>query len=163
MTAFSIETENEVTYVDKWVIYCDKNATDVNLKNDTRGIACETFRNHRSLTSITVPDGIISIDSMPFSGCSSLTSITLPDSITSIYSGAFAFCSNLKSVTLGNGVTSIYSYVFSGCSSLKNINFNGTKAQWKAIKKMSGWYDDNADFTVNCTDGKLDKNENEIV
>ena len=41
------------------------------------------------MTSITIPNGVTSIDWYGFSGCSSLTSITIPDSVTSIGQGAF--------------------------------------------------------------------------
>jgi hypothetical protein len=43
--------------------------------------------------------------------------------------------------------------VFFGCSSLTSINFNGTKAQWEAIRKQEVWID----ATVHCTDGDIKK------
>lgn len=49
----------------------------------------QCFYNCSSLTSITLPKGIISVGKSCFSGCSSLTSITLPKGIT--YVGACCF------------------------------------------------------------------------
>ena len=111
-------------------------------------------------TSVIPNDGsVTSIGDGAFYNCRRLTSVTIPDSVTSIGSSAFSDCSRLTSVTIGNKVTSIDVYAFSGCSGLKRINFNGTKAQWNAIKKGDCWRDNTGDFTVYCTDGTLSKSE----
>ena len=51
-----------------------------------------------------------------------ITSITIPDSVISIEGHAFYNCSGLTSITIPNSVTSIGSDVFSGCDSLINIS-----------------------------------------
>ena len=56
----------------------------------------------------------------------SLTSVTIPGSVTSIEDGAFEFCTNLTKVTIGNGLTRIESYAFSSCTSLTNITIPGS-------------------------------------
>ncbi|MBQ8690063.1 MAG: leucine-rich repeat domain-containing protein [Clostridia bacterium] len=53
------------------------------------------FSGCRSLTSITIPDGVIIIDEYAFSGCDNLTSATIPDSVTVIGKYAFYGCYNL--------------------------------------------------------------------
>ena len=45
-----------------------------------------------SLTSITIPDSVTSIDDWAFRECSSLTSVTIPSSVTSIRSTSFLWC-----------------------------------------------------------------------
>lgn len=82
--------------------------------------------------------------------------------VTSIGERAFMGCSGLTSITIPDSVTSVGSYAFDGCSSLTVIDFNGTKAQWKAIKKDYCWANITGNYTVQCTDGKLNKNGNEI-
>ncbi len=62
--------------------------------------------------------GNYSYSSSAFGECSSLTSITIPNSVTSIERYAFYGCSSLTSITIPNGVTSIGHYAFYGCSSL---------------------------------------------
>ncbi|GHT65022.1 hypothetical protein FACS1894110_05940 [Spirochaetia bacterium] len=57
------------------------------------------------LTSVTIPNGVISIGSMAFYG-NRLTSIIIPNSVISIGSMAF-YRNRLTSVTIPNGVTSI--------------------------------------------------------
>ena len=52
--------------------------------------------------------------------------------------------------------------IFTGCINLETINFNDTKAEWKAYSKVNLWEWQVGDFIVVCTNGKLDKNGNEI-
>ena len=49
--------------------------------------------------------------------------------------GAFYNYSSLESITIPNSVTSIKTYAFNGCSSLKTIIFDGSKEEWKSVKK----------------------------
>ena len=56
-----------------------------------------------------------------FSGCSSLTSVTIPDIITSIDVNAFGTCTGLISIFIPNSVISIDDGAFRECSSLESI------------------------------------------
>ena len=75
-----------------------------------------TFEECNSLTSISIPNSVISIGDLAFSGCNNLTSITIPESVTSIGYEAFNGCNSLTSITIPNSVTSIGSRAFSGCT-----------------------------------------------
>ena len=77
---------------------------------------------HEALTSIAIPEGVISIGMYAFSGCGSLESITIPDSVESIRMSSFEGCTSLKNVTIPNGVTKIEQSAFRDCTSLKSIN-----------------------------------------
>ncbi len=72
------------------------------------------------LTSVKMPESVISIGSHAFCDCSSLKNINIPDNVTDIDEFAFGGCSSLESINIPNKVTDI-SCVFCGCSSLKNI------------------------------------------
>jgi len=56
------------------------------------------FLGCRSLKSITIGEGVRSIEYVAFSGCAGLTSITIPQSVTFIDADAFWNCPDLKSV-----------------------------------------------------------------
>ena len=67
----------------------------------------KAFKDCTSLTSITIPDGVISIGRDAFWLCTSLTSITIPDSVTSIGERAFFGWTSLTSIRYPDIVTSI--------------------------------------------------------
>ena len=91
------------------------------IPNTVRIIDDFAFFSRRCLTSITIPNGVISIGKQSFSYCSGLTSVEISDSVTFIDGSAFGDCKNLTSVTLGSGITSISDSVFYGCLTLTSI------------------------------------------
>jgi hypothetical protein len=68
------------------------------------------------LTSVILPEGVITIGVHAFCECLGLTSVVIPDSVTSIGDYAFYNCTGMTEVTIGSGVTSIGSNAFKGCS-----------------------------------------------
>ena len=54
------------------------------------------------MTSITIPEGIVSIGNNAFANCTGLTGVTIPASVTSIDYCAFHGCANLNDVTILN-------------------------------------------------------------
>jgi len=65
------------------------------------------FQDCTSLTNVTIPNSVTSIEYYAFSFCSRLTSIAIPNSVTSIGNWAFGGCSGLTSVTIPNNTTNI--------------------------------------------------------
>ena len=107
-----------------------------------------SFYNCSNLTSVTIPNSVITIDYCAFDGCTNLTNVTIPDSVTTIgsyafarcnitsvmipnsvltiYKEAFAWCPNLTSVTISNSVTSIGEWAFQYCSSLTSVTIGNS-------------------------------------
>lgn len=79
--------------------------------------------------------------------------------VTSIQEMAFFYCKNLTSITIPVGVTSIGYAAFGGCENLSDITFNGTKEQWKAIKKANGWNPYPGNYILHCLDGDIKKSD----
>ncbi len=79
------------------------------------------FQNCKSITSVTIPSGVTSIENSAFHGCSSLEEITLPEGVTTIGESAFYECKALESITIPSGVTSIGRNAFYGCEELVSI------------------------------------------
>lgn len=84
-------------------------------------ISESAFKNCYSLTSVTIPDSVVSIGASAFNGCSSLISISIPSSVKIISRNTFMGCSSLNSVTIPDSVTTIYDSAFYACSSLTSI------------------------------------------
>ena len=74
-----------------------------------------------AVTSVSMPEGIISIDYNAFKGCQNLESVTLPESLTTLGSYAFYSCKLLKTIKIPSGVTAIPSSCFYECSSLESV------------------------------------------
>lgn len=61
-------------------------------------IGDRAFYEQSALTSITIPNGVTSIELLAFSYCTGLASITIPNSVSSIEGYAFKRCSGLESI-----------------------------------------------------------------
>ena len=101
------------------------NEIELTLPADYRGegytIGENVFKGNNTITSITIPNSVTSIESGAFAWCDGLTSITIPNSVTSIGQEAFYKCSGLTSITIPNSVTSIGYGAFWGCYGLESI------------------------------------------
>ena len=97
------------------------NLTSIVIPDNVVSIGYDAFRGCTSLTDVTIPDSVTSIGSDAFSGCIGLTSVTIPDSVISIGNWAFGSCTSLTSVTIPDSVTSIGSNAFSGCTGLTSV------------------------------------------
>ena len=84
-------------------------------------ISKEAFEEHRSLTSVIIPDSVNSIGGRAFYGCTRLKSVVIGNSVTSIDFAAFSHCTSLESVVIGESVTSIGNVAFNECTSLESV------------------------------------------
>lgn len=99
----------------------------VNIGNGVQTIPDWAFYNCSALSSVSIPNTVISIGSSAFRGCSSLQSITIPSSVTSIGQFALQNCINLNTLNY-NAINCTISYSSSsyyhwlkGCSSLSEL------------------------------------------
>ena len=114
--------ENNVFYIGNHLIeandFIDGGYT---IKEGTTCIAESAFYGCDYLTSITIPNTVISIGRFAFCDCTGLTSVVIPDSVTSIGSYAFDGCNNITSVVIGDSVDSIGDCAFRDCSGLTSV------------------------------------------
>ena len=110
-----------VTTIGDFAFHYCISLTTISIPDSVISIGYRAFYNCTNLTSIIIPDSVTSIGDDAFALCSGLTNITIGDSVTSIGDDAFASCSSLTSITIPDSVTSIEAYTFYGCTSLTSI------------------------------------------
>lgn len=103
----------------------------------------------------------LTIKAYAFENCKSMKTLKI-NGVKWIDNYAFELCKNLTEVTFYSRPYTLGKGLFFG-SGLQKINFNGTMSQWKSISKVTGWNEGTWDFVIYCTDGKLNKNDNEIT
>ncbi len=81
----------------------------------------KAFLQHRTITGITIPEGVTGIGNKAFYHCTGLRSVTIPGSAGSLGGWLFCSCFNLASATIGNGVTRIGYWEFFWCTSLTEV------------------------------------------
>lgn len=147
---------NNITSICNYAFYHCESLTNVTIPDSVISIGDNAFSYCSNLTSLTIGNNVKSIGNYTFYGCSSLTSIEILNTVTSIGNHAFSGCYKLANVTIPDSVTYIGDYAFGYCYHL-NITYNGTKDQWKNIKKSSNSFDDVSTLIVHCSDGAIKK------
>ena len=95
--------------------------TSVTIPNGILSIGASAFEGCKSLTNVVIPNSVNSIGDSAFEACGSLTNIVIPDSVASIGDSVFMWCHSLTSVTLPDNMKTIPLQMFYNCTSLKNV------------------------------------------
>ena len=96
----------------------------------------------------------LSIGYAAFGSCNHLTHVKLPANLECIEDSAFSHCYNLQSINIPAKVTELFD-TFYNCKSLTDVTFEGTKQQFKDIKKSNMWRKGSGINEVVCLDGIL--------
>lgn len=105
-----------------------------------------------NLQTVVITSGGRIVDNA-FQDCKTLTSVTICDGITSIGDNAFSGCENLANITLPESVTLIADTAFASCQSLVNVTYGGTVEEWKSAQKDMDKY--SRMYVIHCTDGDI--------
>lgn len=111
------------TYDDE-LCYLRISGTGMMTNYGTSGMPWYSFR--ADIKIIIIDEGITRIGQNAFTGCSSLTSLTIPSTVTSIEQTALKNCTILPELHLPEGVTTLGYSTFTGCNALTSITIPST-------------------------------------
>ena len=108
--------------------------TKVTLPSSLRTIEAYAFRSCRSLTELEIAEGVTSIGTQAFADCRALTELILPESVETIGEKAWANCGSLENLTvpfLGTAETASCRLSYLGSSPKNNLTIKrGTLAEY---------------------------------
>jgi len=118
-------------------------------------IGTQGFSRAVRLASVTIKGGgLKTIGAGAFAAATALTSISLPDSVVSIGRSAFEDCVSFTSIVIPASVQTMDREVFLGCSELMNVTFSGKdKATVKGMENYSWALLPGC--VVHCADGEV--------
>ena len=122
-TLCDMETSEGLMLKDNGVVFCRPWTwiNSVTIPNGVTSIEKKAFMDRSGLTSVTIPYSVTSIGEDAFLRCFGLSSVTIPSSVTKIGNSAFCLCYGLTSVTIGSGMASIGAGAFYECRNLRNV------------------------------------------
>ena len=86
-----------------------------------------------TLTTIILPDTIVTVGPEAFSGCRELRGLFLPDGTKTVGRDAFAGCLALEALYVPASVQSMAQECLSDCPGLLYIFYDGTFGEWNAL------------------------------
>ncbi len=95
--------------------------TSITLPDSVLSIGYEAFYRCEYLATVTFGSGVTTIGDWAFGHCYRLKSISIPNSVTSLGNGSLSDCIELESVILGNQVPSLGRYTFTNGYKLSSI------------------------------------------
>ena len=112
---------SSVVNIGKYAFYnCEKITSVEFLGPGLENIGEYAFKDCENLAYMTLPSTLKVIGKEAFQNCS-ITTVDIPDSVLSIGEGAFRYCELLRNISIGNSINNLEQYVFADCDSLINI------------------------------------------
>ncbi len=114
--------EYTVTAIGENSFLFSEDLTSVDIPNSVITIGASAFTVCENLISVNIPNSVTTIGESAFDGCEQMSSINIPESVISIGSYAFIDCYSLDSIIIPQSVTSISDGSFAHCCGLTTIS-----------------------------------------
>ena len=118
-----IELPEGITSIGYQAFY-ESSLTSITLPKSLETVNDGVFQGCDALESVTFKGSIPKISSSMFGSCDALESIDIPEGVETIESHAFRNCKALKSVTIPQSVRKTAAYAFESCTSLASVTLN---------------------------------------
>lgn len=148
---FANDKTKQVLYIGNHLIKAKNitNATsepisgEYSVVDGTKTIATNAFQNCIELTSINIPDTIVTIGNASFYGCTNLNNVQMGNGVKTIDTSAFKGCTALTEISVPDSVEVINDSAFEGCTNLTSITLgDGIKIIGADVFHNTGYYDD---------------------
>ena len=127
-----------LTYISPLLVYTVPVISGLLLLIIVTEIGYKAFAYCYNLTSIEIPNSIVSIGSHAIRSCEKLQRVVIPNSVVSLGRCVFHSCTGLKSAVIGNSVPVVDEYCFQYCYQLSDVVI-GSSVTYLAIKAF--YYD----------------------
>lgn len=118
----TIVVEEGVTSIgEEAFFYYYENVTTVSLPDTLVSIEDHAFYHCTGLTEIIIPDSVRHIGNTAFGHCDALTAVDIPGSVTDLEKYAFYSCDSLVSVRMTDSIGALEGCVFNDCNALRSI------------------------------------------
>ena len=111
---------NTVDGIPAWIGADIPNVVSLYIPSSVKYIGEYAFSNHKSLKNVVIEPGVQTIGNNVFMGCD-ITSIDLPDTLVSMGESVFWFCGKLKEAKIPGSLTKVPDKTFEECTSLRNV------------------------------------------
>ena len=113
------------------------------------------FASCDSLKTISIDGEELAVGSSVFMQCDTLEEIRFTGTISFFDRNLVSKCRSLKRLYLPKKIAALPQGFISVEDSFEAIIYDGTVAEWNAVKKDANWYTSSSSFTVICTDGEI--------
>ena len=131
----------KVSKIGSYAFSNNKDLISVTIENGIETIDNNAFELCDNLETITIPLSVTEINPYAFQGCKRLLSITIPKGLTRLSEGLFQNCDKLKEIEIPNNIEEIDNYCFKNCKSIKQIKIPGS------VKKIGDFLGYKTNFT----------------
>lgn len=159
-TLKTIKRNSFIPHIDEYLVHQNLyGLTEITIPSKVTEIAKSAFAG-TAIKSLTIPASVTTVGEQAFGECQKLETVRYSGKV--IGDRMFVRCIKLKNFTITKSTTELIGGCFNYCESLTQITYEGSLAEWDAVKKNTNW-DGHSSSTVDsplvriqCLDGYME-------